>query len=119
MTCRLTIIRIILTSLLFVLITTAPPPFVREYLSFSLAFLVFIVAPGLEVGLNLLTKKICSRWIRCHTKKKSLDSALKEIGQMLGIEHLSGVTYDLPKGSTEGTHHLHISLMLFRVADKN
>lgn len=52
------------------------------------------------------------------TEAESVDVAIREIGQLLNVGSLSGVTYDVPAGVPGGTNHLHVSFMLFRVADE-
>ena len=115
---RLTLIRVYLISCLFALLMPVQLHFVRENLPFVLAVLTFIVAPGLEVGMMQLMKVLPSPLTRCRSEQKSVEVAIREVGQLLNVGHLSGVTYDVPQSVADGTNHLHVTFMLIRVDDE-
>jgi len=86
----------------------------RELFLLSLAF---TVARGCWDGTMRLWKKYRSHSRCCRTKQNPLEVAIHNVGQLLNVEHLAGVTYDVSEGGPDGTFHLHVSLCLIRVDD--
>jgi hypothetical protein len=85
------------------------------------SFLTCMRRRGSKAGTMPLTTRGSHSTNQCsRTDANALDVAIRNVGQVLDVGHVLGVTYDvgLPEGGSNGVYHLHVSLCLIRVEDE-
>jgi hypothetical protein len=83
-----------------------------------LSFRICTLRPGYKGGTTRLTRQKSLFMNQCsRIDRNALSVAIRNVGQLLNVGHLAGVTYDVPEDGPDGTYHLHVSLCLIRVDD--
>lgn len=82
------------------------------------SFLTGMLSRGFRAGTTHSTTHSNHLTNRCSPiDAAALEVAIRGLGQQLNVEHLVGVTYDLPEGGSNGMFHLHVSFCLIRIDD--